>query len=255
MTLLTEVEEFFGTKNLYEVLNIEEHANNDQIKKAYRKASLKVHPDRVAEDEKEKATRKFQVLSQVHHILSDEERRNLYDNHGIIANEDRLETEADWSNYWRLLFPKVTANDIQGFMDSYIGSAEEQEDLIKLYNRYEGDMDKLSESHIGYDEERTTNLLKRLIEEEKITAYRKFSKESQRSKQKRLNRATREAKQAEKFKADLKTKTGRDLDNMDDLTALIKRRNESTFTNMMASLEARYSSGSKGIKRKRSNRK
>lgn len=247
MTLIEEIENYFGTKNLYEVLNISKDAIGDQIKKAYRKASLKIHPDRVKESEKEEATKKFQVLAQVHFVLNDPERKKLYDDHGIVANEDSLDSEADWANYWRLLFPKITERDINGFLDNYIGSKDEETDLIAIYNRFEGDLDKISETHISYDEERTTNDLNRLLEEGKIKKFKKFCNEPEARKARRKKRAEREAKQAEKARKEM----GSD-GSLDSLTALIQKKSQKNFDSMIANLEAKYAQ--KGTKRKRSER-
>ncbi len=52
------------------------------VKRAYYKQSLKVHPDRVGEEEKENATEKFQTLGKVYSILSDSEKRKIYDETG-----------------------------------------------------------------------------------------------------------------------------------------------------------------------------
>ena len=52
------------------------------VKKAYYKLSLKVHPDKVSDDEKEQATEKFQLLSKLYQILSDEKKRKVYDKTG-----------------------------------------------------------------------------------------------------------------------------------------------------------------------------
>lgn len=52
------------------------------VKKAYKKVSLLCHPDRVANDKKEEATKKFQALSKVHSILTDNEKRTVYDETG-----------------------------------------------------------------------------------------------------------------------------------------------------------------------------
>ena len=52
------------------------------VKKAYYKLSLKVHPDRVSADELEQATRKFQALGKIYEVLSDDERRAMYDEDG-----------------------------------------------------------------------------------------------------------------------------------------------------------------------------
>lgn len=247
MTLVNEIEEFFGTRDLYQVIGADKSASEDDIKKAYRRTSLKTHPDRVGESEKDRATKRFQVLAQVHYVLSDSERRKLYDDHGIIANEENLESEADWANYWRLLFPKVTEKDIQNYLSSYEGSEEEEKDLIRLYIRFEGDLDKISESFISYDETKTTDHLMRLIEGGKIDKFDEFTNEPEKKKNKRKNRAKREAEKAEKLKV-------KDEDSLDDLTALIQRRSQGNFNSMIASLEAKYAGNGKGTKRKRSNR-
>lgn len=62
---LGECYEHFGSKDLYEILALEKTANEKEIKSAYRKKSLKVHPDRAPEDRKEQAKRAFQVLTKV----------------------------------------------------------------------------------------------------------------------------------------------------------------------------------------------
>lgn len=246
MTLLDDINKFFGTKVLYEVLNLKEDATASQIKKAYRKTSLKVHPDRVPEQEKDKATKKFQALAQVHYILSDPEKRKLYDEQGIIANEDGLEGEADWSDYWRLLFPKVSESDIQTYLDKYVGSEEEEKDLIAIYNRFEGDMDKISETHIAYHEEKTTEHLKRLIDSGVVNSFPSFAEESAEKKSKRLKKAEREARKADKLKKEMTD----DDKSMSELTALIKGRSQANFDSMISNLEAKYGRG-KGVKRKK----
>ena len=250
MTLIEDIEEHFGTKNLYEVLNASKDSTKDQIKKAYRKTSLKVHPDRVDAAHKDEATRKFQVLAQVHFVLSDEERRKLYDEHGIIANEDSLDSEADWANYWRLLFPKISEKDIQSFKTKYIDSKEEEDDLIAIYNRFKGDLDKISETHMFYDEDRTVEQISQLIEEGRLEKFKKFSNEPESKRDRRRKFAQREAKQAEKAKREMKDKEP----DLGDLTALIQKRQQNNFDSMIANLEAKYGNktkSSKGTKRKR----
>lgn len=53
------------------------------MKKGYHKVSLRVHPDRVSPEEKEEATKKFQALGRVYSILSDENKRGVYDETGM----------------------------------------------------------------------------------------------------------------------------------------------------------------------------
>lgn len=251
MTLIDEIQNYFGTKNLYDVIGVEKDASAEAVTKAYRRTSLKIHPDRKSEAEKEEATKRFQVLAQVHYVLSDTERRKLYDDHGIIANEDGLQSEADWAEYWRLLFPKITENDINNFLVTYEGSKEEEQDLIRIYNKYKGDMNLICQTHISYDEDTTTAQLMKLIKQKKIPDYDKFSKEPQSKKDKRAKRFQREAKEANKIR-ESKKKDKADDGDLSSLTAMIQSRSKNSFDSMIASLEAKYSNGGgKGTKRKR----
>ena len=77
--LIETIEELFKTKNLYEVLGTTEDADPAMIKKAYRKTSLKVHPDRAEPQHRKLATKKFQALLTVYNVLSDKSARTLYD--------------------------------------------------------------------------------------------------------------------------------------------------------------------------------
>ena len=54
------------------------------MKRGYHKLSLKVHPDRVSAEEKDEATKKFQALGQVYSILSDKDKRAVYDETGKL---------------------------------------------------------------------------------------------------------------------------------------------------------------------------
>lgn len=46
---------------------------------------MKYHPDKVAESEKTEATEKFKVISRIHALLSDADKRKLYDDTGKIT--------------------------------------------------------------------------------------------------------------------------------------------------------------------------
>lgn len=64
----------------YEVLEVHKSATNDEIKKAYRKMALKYHPDRNP-DNKE-AEEAFKKVNEAYQILSDAEKRQIYDRYG-----------------------------------------------------------------------------------------------------------------------------------------------------------------------------
>ncbi len=67
----------------YEVLGLSRSATQDEIKKAYRKSALKYHPDRNSEDPQ--AEKKFKEISEAYEILSDEKKRQIYDQYGADA--------------------------------------------------------------------------------------------------------------------------------------------------------------------------
>lgn len=65
----------------YEILGVDKDANDAEIKKAYRKLALKWHPDKNT-DNREEAERMFKVISEAYEVLSDPEKRKVYDVYG-----------------------------------------------------------------------------------------------------------------------------------------------------------------------------
>lgn len=64
----------------YEVLGIAKNASPEEIKKAYRKKALQYHPDRnPGNPESEK---KFKEISEAYEVLSDDQKRQMYDRYG-----------------------------------------------------------------------------------------------------------------------------------------------------------------------------
>lgn len=68
-------------KDYYSILGVSKNATDDELKKAYRKLALKWHPDR-NKDNKKAAEEKFKEISQAYEVLSDKEKRALYDQFG-----------------------------------------------------------------------------------------------------------------------------------------------------------------------------
>ncbi|KAL1304401.1 hypothetical protein AAFC00_003401 [Neodothiora populina] len=73
--------------DLYEVLEIERGATKVEIKKAYHKAARTHHPDKVPEDQRQAADDRFKTIQQAYEILSEDDTRELYDQHGMAAFE------------------------------------------------------------------------------------------------------------------------------------------------------------------------
>jgi molecular chaperone DnaJ len=74
-------------RDCYEVLGIGRNAEPDEIKKAYRKLALKYHPDKNPGDKA--AEESFKELGEAYEILSEPDKRALYDQHGHAAFDRR----------------------------------------------------------------------------------------------------------------------------------------------------------------------
>ncbi len=64
----------------YETLEVSKSATQDEIKKAYRKKALQFHPDRNPGDSD--AEKRFKEISEAYEVLSDETKRQSYDQYG-----------------------------------------------------------------------------------------------------------------------------------------------------------------------------
>nr|XP_056701095.1 dnaJ homolog subfamily B member 6-like [Euleptes europaea] len=64
--------------NFYDILGVQRNSPADDIKKAYRKLALKVHPDKNPGD-REAAEKKFIEISKAYEVLSDAKKRDAYD--------------------------------------------------------------------------------------------------------------------------------------------------------------------------------
>ncbi|KAI0597180.1 DnaJ-domain-containing protein [Biscogniauxia sp. FL1348] len=97
-------------EDYYHLLGVDRQASDEEIKKAYRKKALELHPDRNFGDV-ENATRKFAEVQSAYEVLSDPQERAWYDSHrdAILRGDDPTETEAAPQYHDVRLF---TADDI-----------------------------------------------------------------------------------------------------------------------------------------------
>ncbi|KAJ4956326.1 hypothetical protein NE237_013109 [Protea cynaroides] len=106
-------------KSYYDILQVQKSASDEQIKRVYRKLALKYHPDK--NQGNEEANKRFAEINNAYEVLSDREKRNIYDRYG----EDGLKQHAAGGG-------RGGGMNIQDIFSSFFGgdSVEEEEEKI-----------------------------------------------------------------------------------------------------------------------------
>ncbi len=98
----------------YEILEISRDASSEEIKKAYRKLALKYHPDRNPGDKE--AEEKFKMINEAYQVLSDEEKRAIYDRYG----KEGLDNQG--FRHYSEMNTEDIMNDLNSIFESVFGS-------------------------------------------------------------------------------------------------------------------------------------
>jgi len=77
-------------RDYYEVLGVSKSSSIDEIKQQYRKLALKFHPDR---NKSPDAGEHFKEISEAYAVLSDPQKRQIYDQHGHAGVGDRFTSD------------------------------------------------------------------------------------------------------------------------------------------------------------------
>uniref|UniRef100_A0A0R3RWP1 J domain-containing protein n=1 Tax=Elaeophora elaphi TaxID=1147741 RepID=A0A0R3RWP1_9BILA len=248
MSFVRDAKRLFGTTDLYEILRLkgskskQKDYNQADIKKAFFKLSLQFHPDR-CDDETKKAqtTAKFQILNRAYAVLSDKQKRAIYDRTGSVDDAEIWSNDVDWIGKWKLIFGKITKEDIDNFIQQFRDSGEERDAVKEAYTKYKGDMGKIMNDIIGVtyeDEERLRGMISDMIESGELKATRYFVAEPEKRKAKRRKAAEREAEEAKEMLKEIQKNEG-----AKDLATLIHNRRQKnlvSFDQLCDSLALKY---------------
>jgi molecular chaperone DnaJ len=83
------------TRDYYEILSVEKTADGEEIRRAYRRLAMKYHPDRNPGDAE--AEVKFKECAEAYEVLSDDQKRKLYDQYGHEGLRGRGAAAHDFS--------------------------------------------------------------------------------------------------------------------------------------------------------------
>uniref|UniRef100_A0A182JQ16 J domain-containing protein n=1 Tax=Anopheles christyi TaxID=43041 RepID=A0A182JQ16_9DIPT len=233
MSTLEVCEKYYGTKNIYELFGVEKSASDQEIKKAYYRLSLKTHPDRVPENDKTEATEKFKVLSKLYSILTNKDSRAIYDERGIVDDDDN--TSTNWLARWQQFFKPLTTEDIDNYQKSYVGSETERNDIKRAYLRGKGCKNSMM-CAVPFmqceDEPRIEAIVQEMIDNKEVPEYKIFTNEPEAKRKQRHKKYAREAKMASQIK--------KKLEDTSSLEQQIAVKRKSAFSSLIDSLEAKY---------------
>ena len=144
---------------LYELLEIDKNASQDEIKKAYRKLAVQNHPDKGGDQEK------FKEISNAYQVLSDENKKRTYDQIGDQMFNDGNAGGGDMNNFQPMNPSDLFANlfgggnpfgggggfDFPGMhMHGFNGNGQGQEQQIKRNDHVHNLTISLNEAFFGF---------------------------------------------------------------------------------------------------------
>lgn len=226
-------------KDLYEILGLTKEATASEIKKAYHKAALRLHPDKNPSPD---AAGKFQTLQKVYGVLGDAEKRKVYDETGRV---DDAELSGEKFNslyeYYRGIYRKVTEEDIDDFFRTYRGGDEESKDIVDAYVKFEGDMSKVFMwvmcSDEAMDAHRFADVVDDAVARGDAPAFPEFERWAKKTRERPAPKRPLEPREKKK-----KT-SKKGAEGEGDLAALILARRDDRAAraeDLFASLEAKY---------------
>eukprot|EP00172_Hildenbrandia_rubra_P002092 Plantae.Rhodophyta-Hildenbrandia_rubra.ctg27497.p1 GENE.Plantae.Rhodophyta-Hildenbrandia_rubra.ctg27497~~Plantae.Rhodophyta-Hildenbrandia_rubra.ctg27497.p1 ORF type:complete len:262 (+),score=78.77 Plantae.Rhodophyta-Hildenbrandia_rubra.ctg27497:87-872(+) len=252
-----------ATKDFYGILGVERTATSGEIKRAYHRLALTVHPDKQqASSSTSNDATEFQQLQKVYEILRDPEQRAIYDEYGEKGLDGFEGDIGAMFDFWKQRIRRVTKEEIELYEKSYRGGEEERVDLKEFYGKFEGDVGKVLD-YIPYSRDEDLDRFVRIWDEmitskdlEGNEVYKKCRK-TLLKKAKDVGKQLKE-KGKRKGNAKKKEKLGGGDDGIDSLAAAILQRRggrEAAFDSWADSLASKYETKPKKTIMKRKGKK
>lgn len=233
---------------LYAVLSVAPEATSNDIARAYRRLALQYHPDRNPE-----GVETFKKISNAYSILSDKEKRAIYDATGIATDEHPDDTAA----VNRQQRSAELASQVNNFFRTYAGSSEETDDVVKCFQKTAGNFSKMIREQLLFDNGITTEVqrLHGVVEGllktgrlQETPAWRETSTPASVKKiERRMRREREEAEEALKEMAGAAPADG----DLNALQLAMQQRQQASWSSMMDRLETKYVEKEKSFKKRR----
>ncbi|MDO4617307.1 MAG: DnaJ C-terminal domain-containing protein [Lachnospiraceae bacterium] len=121
-------------KDYYETLGVKKTSTEKEIKSAYRKLAKKYHPDTNANNKQ--AEQKFKEVTEAYNVLSDKEKRKLYDRYGFAGLEEGF--DPNFAGY---------SSGFGGFNQNYTGSDQGTGRYSRHFSGYDPNSSTYREFH------------------------------------------------------------------------------------------------------------
>jgi DnaJ homolog subfamily C member 9 len=236
--------------HLYTALGVPKESSVEVITRAYRQLALQYHPDRNPD-----GTEQFKAISNAYAVLSDADRRAVYDMTGFVSDAVGDAAHSMSDEEARQQRSAELEDQLHSFFVAYAGSEEEKNDVVQGYHKCNGNFRKMVREHLLFDNgivsevQRLHRLVEGLVAEGKLqatTAWRESSSPKGILKiEKEMRREREEAEEALKELAGGgdKSSSNGGAEGNDGLGALqlaIRQRQASSYQSMVNNLEAKY---------------